>query len=274
MLYTKLSDNIKDYIKNNVESFSVTLDKVTDRGIPYTVIVSYFFAEGSIWILLNSVYKMDQKEYDGPGTAKMVVKVLMNSLGLTKSALAAKCHHFVYDGVYATSFERMGGRGGLKLIDHFAEFLGLSHGDITGNHDLAHNMQLAYADVFRNKGNVVEKLIKNAFTTMSDFKTGKGGTVFLQAASEMNNVVQTNKSNQETRFVMSTLRGLSMYMINLPTLHGIHASTFHDCNEDRDNTGAKAALDVMNKISDGESIAMMIGVCQLLDMYSKCSLTN
>ena len=53
MFYNKLSDNIKDYVKHNVESFSVTLDKVTDRGIPYTVIVSYFFAEGSIWILLN-----------------------------------------------------------------------------------------------------------------------------------------------------------------------------------------------------------------------------
>ena len=128
----------------------------------------------------------------------------MDSLGLTKSALAAKCHHFVYDGVYATSFERMGGRGGLKLIDHFTEFLGLSPGDITGNHDLAHNMQLAYADIFGK-----DKLIKKTFSTMSDFKTGKGGTVFLQAAMEMNNVVQTNKSNQETRFVMSTLRGSS-----------------------------------------------------------------
>ena len=63
---------------------------------------------------------MDQKEYDGPGAAKMVVKVLMDSLGLTKGDLAAKCHHFVYVGVYATSLERMGGKGGLKLIDHFA----------------------------------------------------------------------------------------------------------------------------------------------------------
>lgn len=273
MLYCKLSDDIKDYIKHNVESFSVTLDKVTDRGIPYTVIVSYFFAEGRIWILLNSVYKMDQREYDGAGTAKMVVKVLMDSLGLTKSGLAAKCHHFVYDGVYATSLEREGGRGGLKLIDHFAEFLGLTKGDVTGNHDLAHNMQLAYSDVFKKKGNIMEKLIKNTFSIMSDFKTGKGGTVFLEAASEMNHVVQTNKSNQETRFVMATLRGLSTYMINLPTLHGIHANIFSDCNEDCDNTGAKAALDVMNKISDGKSIAMMVGTCQLLDMYSKCSLT-
>ena len=89
----------------------------------------------------------------------------------------------------------------------------------------------------------------------------------------MNNVVQTNKSNQETRCVMSTLRGFSTYMIQLPTLHGIYANVFNDCNEDRDNTGAKAALDVMNNISDGESLAMMVGICQLLDMYSKCILT-
>ena len=89
----------------------------------------------------------------------------------------------------------------------------------------------------------------------------------------MNHVVQTNKSNQKTRFVMATLRGLSTYMINLPTLHGIHANVFHQCNEDHDNTGAKSALEIMNKFSDGESLAMMVGICQLLDMYSRCSLT-
>ena len=66
----------------------------------------------------------------------------------------------------------------MSLIDHFAEYLGLSPGDITGNHDLAHNMQLAYSDVFRKPGNVMGKLIKKAFTIMSDFNTGKGSTVF------------------------------------------------------------------------------------------------
>ena len=133
-------------------------------------------------------------------------------------------------------------------------------------------MQLAYADVFR-KNSDIGKLIENAFTIMSDYKTGKGGTIFFQAASEMNHLVLTNKSNQETRFVMSTLRGLSTYMINLPTLHGIHVSVFQQCNEDYDNTGAKIALNVMNKLSDGESLAMMVEVCQLLNMYSECSLT-
>ena len=94
---------------------------------------------------------MNQKEYDGPGTASMVGKVLIDTMNFTKDALSAKCKHFVYDGVYATSEERKGNRGGLSLKKHFADYLGRDDDTINRQHDLAHNMQLAYSDGFNKK---------------------------------------------------------------------------------------------------------------------------
>ena len=54
----------------------------------------------------------------------------------------------MYDGVYSPSTERQGGHGGLSLAKNLEELLELQSGDVTGLHDLAHNMQLSYADVF------------------------------------------------------------------------------------------------------------------------------
>ena len=97
-----------------MKSFSVTLDKVTDQRVSYNVIETYFFCEGVICILLNSVYKMKSDEYDGEKTAQMVSIVLIETLGLSLDALRRKCHHFVYDGVYASTEERLHRGGGLS----------------------------------------------------------------------------------------------------------------------------------------------------------------
>ena len=107
---------------------------------------------------------------------------------------------------------------------HFADFLGTDDDTITGQHDLAHNMQLAYSDIFNEKVGC-GKLIQDAFKVMSNYHSGKGSLVFLEAAAELDNVVLTNKSYQTTRFVMATLRGKSTYMTNLPTLYIIHSQT-------------------------------------------------
>ena len=93
---------------------------------------------------------MTSDNYDGEGTAQMVIETLQDTLWLTKEALASKCHHFVADGVYQTEQERLTG-GGLKLVDHIAEALGLEPGDVTGNWDLSHLMQLAYGDLIKSK---------------------------------------------------------------------------------------------------------------------------
>ena len=104
-------------------------------------------------------------------------------------------------------------------------------------------------------------------------QVGKGSLVFLEAAAELDNVVLTNKSYQTTRFVMATLRGMSTYMTNLPTLYAIHSQTLQECLKISDNTGAKSCMETIKNIGNGEKIAMMIGICQLLELYSKCSLS-
>ena len=62
-------------------------------------------------------------------------------------------------------------------------------------------------------------------------------------------------------------------MTNLPTLHAIHSQTLQDCLNISDNTGAKSCLKIIKDLGNGEKISMMVGICQLLELYTKCSLT-
>ena len=266
LLFSEISNELKIYFKNNVKQFTVTLDKVSDRGTPYTVIVTYFFAEGKIYMILNSIYEMTSNDYDGPGTAKMVADVLMETLGISKEVLSKRCHHFVYDGVYASSEERKGNRGGLSLRHQFAKYLDISVEDITGNHDLSHNMQLSYSDIFKDGSDGPNNsLIKEVFNIMSLHKYGKAGVLFNNAASDLGHVVLTNKCFQETRFVAATLRGLNTFLVNLPTIHHLHATDFAKCNDELNQTGAKSALKLMGKLSDPKTISMIIGFCQFFN---------
>ena len=78
---------------------------------------------------------MTSSEFDGQGSAEMLCRSLMNTLGLTREELAEKLEHVSYDGVYEQSLHRVRGGGGLSIIDHCADFLGLGPGIITGNWD-------------------------------------------------------------------------------------------------------------------------------------------
>ena len=78
----KVSESVKKFFSDHVHSFSVTLDKMTDQRISDNVIISYFFSEGKIYFLLNSVQKMKSDDYAGDETAMMVVRVLLETLGL------------------------------------------------------------------------------------------------------------------------------------------------------------------------------------------------
>ena len=210
IFFMKLSEGVKDLFRQEIKSFSVTLDKITVQRIPYCAVLTYFFWEGRISILLNSVHRMNSEDGDSEGNAQMVIKVLMETLGLSLSALKSKCHHFAYDGVYCTREERTTNNG-LALTDFFSELLGLEKGDITGNHDMSHNLQLVYSDVFKHDktgDKQIKKLLKEVFEIMANYNSGEGGTVFHEFAMRMNRAVLTNKGRQETRFSRSDLRGL------------------------------------------------------------------
>ena len=52
--------------------------------------MTYFFGNGQIHVLLNSVHKMKVEEYSGQESAAMVGTVLMNLQELTKEEVASK----------------------------------------------------------------------------------------------------------------------------------------------------------------------------------------
>ena len=271
--FCELSDSVKKSFQT-IKSFAVTLDKVTAGHVPYTVIMTYYFHGGKIHVLLNRVHPMTSNEYDGEGTAHMVIETLQDTLHLTKQAIAAKCHHFVTDGVYTTDEERLTG-GGLKLVNHFASLLGLQPGDVTGSWDISHLMQLAYGDLINRKGQPFFKnLINNIFDLMSDFNAGKASLVFKESAEELQYCVLTNKSNQRTRFVRALLRGIQSLLRNIPCLYNIWGNAVKECLLENDNTGAKEALKMQERLSDGKFIASVIGIVQILEEYARTSLDS
>ena len=89
-----MTKGIKLFSGAEVKNFSVTLVKITVQRIPYCAVLTYFFYEGRISILLNSVHRMKSEQCDSGGTAQMVATILMETLGLSMEALKAKCHHF------------------------------------------------------------------------------------------------------------------------------------------------------------------------------------
>ena len=267
-----LTTNIISSFKQ-VKSFSVTLDKVTCGHFPYTVIMTYFFWDGKIHILLNRVQPMSSWDYEGKGAANMVINTLKDTLGMSTATLAQKCHHFSYDGVYATNEERYKGGGSLKLTEHFAVGIGLNSGDITGNWDMAHMMQLAYGDVIKCQDDkFLPDLISDLFSIMGDFNSGKASREFHEFAEELHYSVLTNKSNQTTRFVRALLRGIQSFLRNIPCLYNINGKAAEEYNLEGDNTNAKIALKTQEKIADGKFIASIIGVAQILEEYALTSL--
>ena len=60
--------------------------------------MTYFFAEGHIYVILNKLAKLSTKDYNAEGTTSMVIKTLCETLGFTKSKLTNVLKHFVYDG--------------------------------------------------------------------------------------------------------------------------------------------------------------------------------
>ena len=276
--FTLLTDNIRSKFKQ-VKSIAVTLDKVTCGHHPYTVIITYFFWEGRIRVVLNRVQPMTPDWYDGAGSANMVIETLRDTLKMSREDLARKCHHFAYDGVYATEEERLFG-GGLKLVHHFATSLGLEAGDVTGNWDMSHLMQLAYGDLLKVKSATYSPylagMIKDIFDLMSDFNSGKAALQFHTYAEQLNYSVLTNKRNQTTRFVRALLRGLQTLLRNIPCLYGINGKVALEAaaQEKPYNTTAKAALNRQKKIADGKFIACVVGIAQILEEYALTSLDS
>ena len=109
VVFDVVSEKVKDWFRQRgegeVEEVAVTLDKVTVQRTSYTVILTFFFRDGVIYILLNKLLVMKVDEYDSEGTARAVVDALVGTLGISRARLSDILLHFAYDGVYATKGE-------------------------------------------------------------------------------------------------------------------------------------------------------------------------
>ena len=135
LVFDSLSDTLVECMAESTV-LAVTLDKVTVGSVAYTVILSYFWYKGAIHCVLNKIHVMTSDEFDGEGTAEFLVSTLLETLRISKSTLANKLKHLVYDGVYEDPQFRTRGGGGLNLPDHVSRLLGVESGTITGHWDL------------------------------------------------------------------------------------------------------------------------------------------
>ena len=71
---------------------------VTVQRTSFTVLMTYFFHHGKIHVILNTLQKLEENDYDAIGNANMVVNTLCETLGVTRNKLARILKHFVYDG--------------------------------------------------------------------------------------------------------------------------------------------------------------------------------
>ena len=110
---------------------------------------------------------MKGEEYCGQGTAEMVGKILMASLGLTREEVGQKFKHGTYDGVYASPEERVAGGGSLSLMNHFADWCGLPKKEFSGHWDVGHKLQLVYGATLKKNKEVA------SFLSVSDLETYK-----------------------------------------------------------------------------------------------------
>ena len=128
--------------------------------------------------------------------------------------------------VYADKEERIKGGGCLELRKFVEKELGLDPDSITGDWDFSHKLQLIWGDTLK-KNPWIFNTIKQYFATMKSMNIGKSATQFFETAAELDNIVLSNKTYQETRFVRSLLRGITAALRNLPTSIAVVAKEYN-----------------------------------------------
>ena len=269
IVFDKLTESVKDRFQK-VKNACFTLDKVTVRRTPFTVIMTYFFSGGKIHVLLNSVHKMKVEEYSGRGSAEMIGKTLMASLGLSKAQVGEKFRHGTYDGVYAMAEERVAGGGSLNLMLHFADWCQLPHENFTGHWDVGHKLQLVYGSALKKNQEVSAFL--NVMEKVMQMCQGKDGLLFLQVAVELKAAILTDKSEQTTRWVRSLLRLILAYFRNMPVLQRIICKNIDDARQEGDLSEQKKQQKLLDSFCNPSHIAFGVGFAQILDSYALVSM--
>lgn len=270
IVYEELSEIARNRLKC-LKNASFSLDKVTIKSIPYTVLVTYYFWEGEIHIFLNSIHQMKSSEYSAESTAEMIGRDMMTSLGMTREEIRTVFVHAVYDGVYATKEERTKGGGSLSLKTHFAKWCGQDEGKFSGSWDLGHLLQLVYGDTYKEHKDI-QDFNKKMYRIMNDWKSGLSGVRFRELAEELNHAVLTNKGQQETRWARAEIRSIQALLRNLPTFATMYGSEEEVCRKNGDIAGQKENQRNREAVCDQDFITFAVGLAQILELYAKCSL--
>ena len=269
-----VSEDIKTFFNSGkVTEISCTLDKVTVNHVSYMVLLTFFFYQGRIFCLLNKLATLDVESYDSPGTANLVVTHLGETLGLSVQRLSEVLVHFSYDGVFASSEERVDGGGSLELVLFVERELQLERGSLTGTWDFAHQLQIIWKKSL-GENQVVEEVIALMFSTMGDYRLGKYSTIFHERAKELGHLVLTNKKDQTTRFVASLARGMKTFFQNLPTLIAVKADLYNTLVGENKSTEARGVLFTLSKLRDPRNLLLQVGLAVLLEVYCDVSVTS
>ena len=100
-----------------------------------------------------------------------------------------------------------------------------------------------------------------------DYKLGKKATVFEDIASSCNFLILKNRTLQKTRFVRSWLRVMKVGLFNVST----YVAMTQEALSYNKNTEAKKYDKIINNLTNPRNITLALGLCQILDYYSRCS---
>ena len=275
--FKKLRGYVKDEIDQRIkviiagcDKLSITLDKVTVARHSYMVYLTFFFYNGKIHSYLNELRKMNIEDYDTDGTARMTIEVMTRTLGISEKKFSQLIMHFSYDGVFADKEERVSGGGCLQLRKTMEELLGKEEGDLLGDWEPAHKLEIIFHKVLVHNAKVENNI--NLFADIQkEYKIGKKASQFEDMAAACCFLTLKNKTYQKTRFVRSLLRVLTTGLTNTPTFVALLSDLMRKALGNNNNTEAKSLERKIKGLTNASNLILALGLCQILDAYSQCS---
>ena len=165
--------------------------------------------------------------------------------------------------------------GGLSLVDHISDYLGLQRGTLSSNWDVGHQIQLVMKDVFKD-----DTEVRNVYKEVKDFMIGlmqtygenQKGEIFRETADDILSAVLKNRANQETRWVRALLTAMSAFFRNAGTLHVVLGREEMEAVAEKDSTKQKEILKKSEKLRGARFWMNLIGYTQIFDRICSASL--
>ena len=272
--YEKLQDIIQDLFID-VPFIHCSLDKVTEGGQPYTVLVTYFFHNGAIRHILNELFVMTKDDLNAIETAKFVANCLMSSLGWSKEKLAERLESFAADGVYMSQDIRVRGGGSLSLAENIAEYLNLGPGIIKSNWDLAHQLELVVNDVLVNESSDHCSKYQESTNVLGDFMKAylhdKKSLIWTDLSDKLRIPDLKNKLKSGTRFARYNVEWLITGCRNVGVYLSLLGRLIDEANREKNNTKMKSLVKERDTLFDAGLWLRIVGYIQIFSVIVELS---